>query len=324
VTKTVFSGIQSTGNVHIGNYIGALRNWVDMQETYDAIYCVVDLHSITVPYQPDELRYARLDTAKILLAVGVDPDRSLLYFQSDVPQHTELCWILGTITGMGPLNRMTQYKEKTAREGALFGLFAYPVLQAADILIHKADVVPVGEDQSQHIELTRDLAERFNRRFGAVFPIPERITPEIGARIMSLKDPAAKMSKSDPDPDALILVTDSPEEIRRKLKAAVTDSEREIRYDPVKKPGISNLLEIVSVFVDRPIDDLVAEYLDMPYASFKDLVAEAVVEGLASFQRSYASLDDRRVAEIMDKGAQRGRDRAEQTMVEVRERTGLR
>ncbi len=323
VKKTVFSGIQSTGNVHIGNYIGALRQWVDMQDTHDAIYCVVDLHAMTSPYDPESLARSRLETAKILLAVGIDPSRSLLYFQSHVPQHAELSWIIGTITSMGALNRMTQFKEKSATGGALFGLFAYPVLMAADILIHKAHEVPVGDDQTQHLELTRDLAERFNQRFGDVFPVPERITPKIGARVMSLKDPSAKMSKSDADLDSIVRVVDPPDEIARKIKAAVTDSGRDIRFDLENKPGISNLLQILSAFTGMPVEGLVSTYDGLGYMAFKEIVAEAVIGGLAPFQSAFHALDDGEVIEVMQKGAAIGRERAEATLAEVRLRVGL-
>ena len=321
--KTVFSGIQSTGNVHIGNYVGALRQWVEMQETHDAIYCVVDLHAMTAPYDPGELRLSRLETAKILLAMGIDPERSLVYYQSHVPQHAELCWILGTMTPMGALNRMTQYKEKSGKEGALFGLFAYPVLMAADILVQKAHEVPVGDDQTQHLELTRDLAQRFNQRYGDVFPVPDRITPKVGARIMSLQDPLSKMSKSDQNPDALIRVADSSDEVLRKLRNAVTDSGREITYDPHGKPGISNLLEMLSALTGIPIDQLESTYQGLGYAAFKEVVAEAVIGALAPFQAALSALEDGEVEEVMSKGAVKGRERAEATMVEVRRAVGL-
>ncbi len=222
--KTVFSGIQPTGNIHIGNYLGALRNWVALQGDYDCIYCVVDLHALTVPLDPAGLPTERRDAAKVLLAMGVDPGRSLLYYQSQVPQHTELSWILSTITSTGQLNRMTQFKEKADKAGSNLGLYSYPVLMAADILLYRADAVPVGEDQKQHLELARDLAERFNARFGDEFPVPEPIIPKTGARIMSLQDPTTKMSKSDPDPTSRILILDDPDTIRRRIKRAVTDS----------------------------------------------------------------------------------------------------
>jgi tryptophanyl-tRNA synthetase len=321
--KTVFSGLQPTGELHLGNYLGALRNMVRLQDEHDAIYCVVDLHALTVPRDPARLRRDRLATAKTLLATGIDPHRSLLYYQSQVPHHAELTWILGTITQLGVLNRMTQFKEKADRTGANLGLYAYPVLMAADILVHHAHLVPVGEDQVQHLEVTRDLAERFNSRFGEEFPIPEPIIPEVGARVMSLKDPASKMAKSDPDPDGWILVTEDPDSIRRKLKAAVTDSGHEVLYDPEAKPGISNLLEILSLFAERSIEELEKEYRDSPYTAFKEVVAEAVITGLGPIRKVYRELDDEEVARLMQKGALDARTQAERFMVSVRRRVGL-
>lgn len=323
--KRVFSGIQPTGGGHlqIGNLVGALRNWVEMQNTYDCIYCVVDLHAMTVPYDPAEFARARIVTAKTLLAVGIDPNRSLLYYQSQVPHHAELAWILGTITGIGQLERMTQYKEKADKAGQNLGLFAYPVLMAADILIHKAHAVPVGDDQTQHLELSRDLAERFNARFGEQFPIPERITPRLGARVMSLQDPTSKMSKSDENAAGYVLLTDEPDVIRKKVKSAVTDSERFVRYDWEAKPGISNLLELFSFFSGTPIPELEAEYHEGGYGPFKEAVAEAVVEGLTPIRRRFKELSDEEVARIMQKGALDARQRAEQEMMSVRKATGL-
>jgi tryptophanyl-tRNA synthetase len=325
VKQRVFSGIQptGTGELHVGNLVGALRNWVAMQATYDAIYCVVDLHAMTVPFDVDQFRRARITTAKTLLAAGIDPQRCLLYYQSQVPQHAELAWILGTITGIGQLERMTQYKEKADRVGQNLGILSYPVLMAADILVHKVHAVPVGDDQTQHLELTRDLVERFNFRYGDEFPLPERITPEIGARVMSLQDPMSKMSKSDENPAAYVLLTDEPDMIRRKIKTAVTDSERHVVYDWAKKPGISNLLELLSYFTGRSIDDLEAEYHDAGYGAFKSAVAEAVVEGLTPIRTAFKRLDDEEVSRIMQRGALDARQRAEQSMSSVRSRVGL-
>lgn len=322
--KKVFSGIQPTGDFHVGNYVGALRNWVAMQEDYETIYCVVDLHAMTIPYRVDELRAARLETAKMLIAVGIDPERSLLYHQSEVPQHVELSWILGTLTGLGQLERMTQFKEKADRARQNLGIFAYPVLQAADILVHKVHAVPVGEDQAQHLELTRDLAQRFNARYGEAFPLPETILPEVGARVMSLTDPATKMSKSDPSPRSRIELKDPPDAIMRKVKAAVTDTGTEVAYDWEGKPGISNLLELFSVFTGRPVGDLVSEYGEGGYGRFKVAVAEAIIEGLAPVREAYASLEDAEVEKITARGAEMAVDRAEATMVEIRQRVGLR
>jgi tryptophanyl-tRNA synthetase len=321
--KRVFSGIQPTGDFHVGSYTGALRNWVSMQDEYETIYCVVDLHAMTIPYEAADLRAARLETAKMLLAVGIDPDRSLLYYQSEVPQHVELSWILGTLAGLGQLERMTQFKEKADRARQNLGIFAYPVLQAADILVHKAHAVPVGDDQAQHLELTRDLAQRFNSRFGDEFPLPETITPEIGARVMSLTDPTSKMSKSDPSPRSRILLKDSPDEILKKVKAAVTDTGADVVYDWEAKPGISNLLELFSVFSGRAVDDLVSEYQLAGYGTFKVAAAEAIADGLAVIRTTYDSLDDAEVEKAMARGAAEARDRAGVEMRSVWEKVGI-
>lgn len=321
--KTVFSGLQPSGNIHIGNYLGALRNWVRLQEEYDCIYCVVDLHAITLPLDPVEFNKDRLEAAKVLLAAGVDPERSLFYYQSQVPQHTELAWILGTITGTGQLNRMTQFKDKSDRAGSNLGLYSYPVLMAADILLFRADAVPVGEDQKQHLELTRDLVERFNHRFGDEFPMPEPIIPEKGARVMSLQDPTAKMSKSDPDESSRILILDDPDTIRKRLKRAVTDSETEVRYDWAEKPGVSNLIEIMSLFTGASVESIEAEFGGGGYGKFKDAVADSVVAGLAPIRSNYQDMDDAEVARLMQRGALDARTRAEGFQQAVRKRVGL-
>lgn len=321
--KRVFSGMQPTGGATIGNLIGAFSNWVAMQDDYDAIYNVVDLHAMTAPYEPSELARGRADLAKMILAVGVDPQRSLLYYQSDLPHHVELTWILGTMTGMGQLERMTQYKEKSDKSGQSFGLFAYPVLMAADILVHRVHAVPVGDDQTQHLELTRDLAVRFNARYGEVFPIPERITPEIGARVMSLQDPTAKMSKSDENARATVYLTDSTDEIVKKIKSAVTDTGSEVVFDWETKPGISNLLEIFAYFSGRTIDDLVDEYRDGGYGPFKTAVANAVAEGVEPIRQAYSAISDEEVARVMADSAHRASASAEATMDIVKEAVGL-
>ena len=321
--KRVFSGIQPTGELHFGNLVGALDNWVKMQEEYETYYCVVDLHAMTVPYDPSELARARPDTAKVVIAAGVDPTRSLLYFQSQVPQHVELTWILGTVSGLGQLERMTQYKEKADRAGQNLGLLSYPVLMAADILIHRVHAVPVGDDQTQHLELTRDLVVRFNSRFGEIFPIPERITPALGARVMSLQSPEAKMSKSDPDPDSRVNLLDEPDVVRKKIKGAVTDSDRTVRFDREQKPGISNLLELFAFSSGRSVSVLEEQYADAGYGAFKDAVAEAVVQKLTPIRTRFKALDDREVSRMMQKGALDARARAEGTMVSVRRSVGL-
>jgi tryptophanyl-tRNA synthetase len=259
----------------------------------------------------------------MLVAVGVDPERSLLYYQSDVPQHVELAWILSTVTGLGQLERMTQFKEKSDRSGQSFGLLAYPVLQAADILIHRANAVPVGDDQTQHLELTRDLADRFNSRYGEVFPLPERITPEIGARVMSLQTPTAKMSKSDASAKATIYLTDSSEEIVKKIKVAVTDTGSEVSYDWESKPGISNLLEIFSHFTDRPIDDLVDEFGSAGYGHFKSAVAEAVAEGVRPIREAYEAISDAEASRVMEESASKASVSADATIALVKDAVGL-
>ncbi len=314
--------MQPTGAPHLGNLIGAFDNWVKMQDDHEAIYCVVDFHAMTVPYNPAELNAERINLAKMIIASGVDPSRSLLYYQSEVPQHVELAWILGTMVGVGHLARMIQYKEKADQYGENFGLLAYPVLQAADILIHKVHAVPVGDDQTQHLELTRDLAERFNSRYGDTFPIPERITPEIGARVMSLTDPLSKMSKTD-SAKSTVNLADSDDEIIRKIKSAVTDTGSVIAYDWEGKPGISNLLEIFSYASGRPIEHLVAEYETGGYGHFKVAVAEAVAERLKPIREAYAAMSDAEVIEVMSSSAERARVMADETMRLVRERTGL-
>ncbi|MBA2338394.1 MAG: tryptophan--tRNA ligase [Acidimicrobiia bacterium] len=322
--KTVFSGLQPTGNVHLGNYLGALRNWVKLQDDYRAIYCVVDLHAMTIDYDPADYVRERHEAARVLLACGIDPKRSLFYFQSEVPQHVELSWILATLTPMGVLNRMTQFKDKTERGGtANLGLFAYPVLMAADIMVHHAQLVPVGDDQRQHLEVTRDLAERFNNRYGDLFPVPEALIPETSARVMALTDPTAKMSKSDPNMRSRVLLLDPPDVVRRKIRAAVTDSEPTVRHDWGDKPGVSNLLEIMSGATLRPIPDLVDDYGDGGYGRFKDAVAEAVDEMLHPIRAAYAELDEIDVAAVMRDGAETAKASAEGFQRQARAAVGL-
>lgn len=322
--QRVFSGLQPTGDIHVGSYLGALRNWVKLQDDYDTVYCIVDLHAMTADYDPAQFEKDRLEAAKVLLAVGIDPDRSLFYFQSQVPQHSELSWILGTVTPTGVLNRMTQYKDKVAKGVvANLGLYSYPVLMAADILLYRAHLVPIGDDQRQHLEVTRDLAERFNNRFGEIFPVPEALIPETAARVMSLADPTSKMSKSDPNSRSRVLVTDSPDVIAKAIKSAVTDSEPEVRYDWKTKPGISNLLEIMAACIGSSIDDLVAEHSSGGYGAFKQAVADAVISTFAPVRDAYSRLDDAEVARLMQRGALDARTRAEGLQVEVRRAVGL-
>lgn len=321
--KRVFSGMQPTGGAHLGNLIGAFSNWVVMQDDYDTIYCVVDLHAMSAPFEPKEMAESRIRLAKMIIAAGVEPDRSLLYYQSDLPQHSELYWILGTLVGVGQLQRMTQFKEKSDKSGQGFGLLAYPVLQAADILIHRAHAVPVGDDQAQHLELTRDIAERFNGRFGQVFPVPDRITPEIGARVMSLQDPTAKMSKSDPNQKATIFLTDSTDEIIKKVRSAVTDTGTEVAFHWKDKPGISNLLEMFAYFTGRSIPELVEEYRAGGYGAFKLAVAEAVANGIKPIREAYEGMSDDEVSKVMAESAARAAVSADETIAVVKEAVGL-
>ncbi|GMR02255.1 MAG: tryptophan--tRNA ligase [Acidimicrobiia bacterium] len=322
--QRIFSGVQPSGNVHLGNYLGAFRNWVELQDSFDTIYCIVDLHAMTVDYDPAELERSRVDTAKVLLALGVDPERSLLYTQSQVLEHAELAWILGTMTPMGVLNRMTQFKDKTAAGSAPnLGLYSYPVLMAADILLYRANLVPVGDDQRQHIETTRDLAERFNNRFGEIFPIPDGYIPDTAARVMSLTDPTVKMSKSDSQVKSRILMLDDPDVIRKRIRSAVTDSDPEVRYDVKAKPGISNLLEIMSACNGRSIDDLVDEYADGGYGSFKDAVADTVIEELAPLKRRYESLSNADVRAVLRGGGEKARELVYPYQREVRKAVGI-
>ena len=322
----VFSGIQPTGGIHIGNYLGAIRNWVRQQDDYDNVFCIVDLHAMTIPYDPADLRARNLELASVLLAAGIDPARSILFIQSDVREHTELAWILGTLATYGELRRMTQFKEKSKgseRVGA--GILFYPVLQAADILLYDAALVPVGEDQKQHIELTRDVAIRFNNTFGETFVVPDADIKEAGARIMSLQDPTKKMSKSDPDPNSRIELRDSPDVIRRKIRRAVTDSGTEIRYDEEEKPAISNLLTIYHLFSDIPIPELEERYVGKGYGTFKQDLAEVIVEHLAPLQQRLDELSAQpaEVVRILHEGAARAREIAAAKMERVRDVTGL-
>jgi tryptophanyl-tRNA synthetase len=322
--QRIFSGVQPTGNIHLGNYLGAFRNWVSLQADYDAIYCIVDLHAMTVDYDPADLEKSRIDTAKVLLALGIDPDRSLLYTQSQVPEHSELAWILGTLMPMGVLNRMTQFKEKTeAGHASNLGLYSYPVLMAADILLYRANLVPVGDDQRQHLEVTRDLAERFNNRYGDVFPIPDAYVPTTSARVMSLTNPTSKMSKSDSQVKSSVSLLDNADVIRKRIKSAVTDSDPEVRYDTDSKPGISNLLDIMAACTDRSVDSLVGEYADSGYGVFKAAVAEAVVEELAPIKDAYNSISNGDARQVLKDSGRKAIELVQPYQEQVRKAVGL-
>jgi tryptophanyl-tRNA synthetase len=323
----VLSGIQPTfGSFHIGNYLGAVRNWVAMQETHDAFYCVVDLHAITVEHNPAELRRNTILSFAQLVAAGLDPDRCSLFVQSHVPEHTELAWVMGCLAGFGEAARMTQFKDKSGKEGAdraTVGLFTYPILQAADILVYQADQVPIGEDQRQHLELTRDLAQRFNGRFGRTFTLPQSYIPKGTAKILDLQDPTAKMSKSAPT--GAVFLLDDLAVTAKKVKSAVTDSEREIRYDPEAKPGVSNLLGMLAALSGRPVEALVDDYAGRGYGDLKRDVADVVVDFIRPFQERTQELlsDEAELVRLMSIGAAKAREVAAQTVAEVYERVGF-
>jgi len=286
--KVVFSGVQPSGSLTIGNYIGAIKNWISLQDEYDCFYSIVDLHSITIPQEPKNLRKNTLELLAVYLACGLDPEKSTIFIQSHVPAHAELCWVLCTMSYMGQLSRMTQYKEKSQKvgENVNAGLFTYPVLMAADILLYQADLVPVGEDQKQHLELARDLAERFNNRYSPTFKVPEPLIKKEGARIMSLQDPEKKMSKSDENENGYILILDNPDAIRRKIRRAVTDSIGEVKYNE-NQLGIMNLLEIYSAFSGDSIENIEKKYEGKGYSQFKEDLAEVVIEGLTPIHEKY-------------------------------------
>ncbi|MGB7203250.1 MAG: tryptophan--tRNA ligase [Pyrinomonadaceae bacterium] len=361
--KRIFSGAQPTGQLHIGNYLGALKNWVALQDEYEAFYCIVNLHAITLPQNPAELRQKTLDLARIYLAAGVDPEKSTIFIQSDVPEHAELTWILSCIARMGELERMTQFKDKANRIVEQFnhpvdevvpqtpfvetetgevqisglgrkvtftkrnmspgvGLFTYPVLMAADILLYQTDLVPVGQDQKQHLELCRDLAERFNRDFGETFKVPEPYIPKAGASIKSLQDPSKKMSKSDENPNASIFLLDDADTITKKIKRAVTDSGTEITFDETR-PAIANLLTIYQLITDKTQDECVAHFAGKGYGQFKTGLADATIEFLKPFQERIKQFDDEKLKSILNNGAERARGIAAKTLSDVYAKTGI-
>jgi tryptophanyl-tRNA synthetase len=321
----VFSGIQPSGSSTIGNYIGAIRYWVRDQDRYDSIFCVVDLHALTVPQDPEELRQRTWEIAAILLAAGIDPERSLLFVQSHVPEHTTLCWLLNTVTPLGWLNRMTQFKTKAGRErtSASTALYDYPVLMAADILAYHTHYVPVGEDQKQHVELARDIAERFNSLYGDTFTVPQPIIPEIGARIMSLDNPNKKMSKSDPG-GALFLL-DPPDVIQRKISRAVTDSLALVRFNP-EQEGLYNLLTMIESLSGRSREELEAQFAGQGYKTVKDALTDLVLQTLEPLQTRYWEFEDdpATVDRILAEGAARARRIAHPVVKETERRIGLR
>jgi len=322
--KRIFSGAQPTGQLHIGNYLGALKDWVALQDEYESFYCIVNLHAITLPQDPQVLRQKTLDLARIYLAAGIDPERSTVFIQSDVPEHAELTWILSCISRMGELERMTQFKDKGKgnAERAGVGLFTYPVLMAADILLYQTHLVPIGQDQKQHLELTRDLAERFNRDFGETFVVPEAFIPPVGAKIQSLQDPAKKMSKSDENAASSIFLLDDADTITKKIKRAVTDSGTEINFD-AERPAIKNLLTIYHLLTGKTQDDCVAHFEGKGYGQFKTELAEATIEFLRPFQERVNQYDDEQLKAILANGAAKAKSVANATLKNVYERIGL-
>lgn len=322
----IFSGIQPTGRKHLGNYIGAIRQYVEGQDRGEAVYCIVDLHATTVAYDPADLRRYVLDTAAMMLAAGLDPTRCILFRQSDVREHTELCWLLAAVTAHGDLNRMHQFKEKSAKQRELVsaGLFLYPVLQAADILAYDTDEVPVGDDQRQHIELTRDIALRFNERFGDTLVVPEHRIPELGARIMDLQDPGAKMSTTAPSEQGTLLVLDDDDTIRRKLKRAVTDAGSEVVRAP-DKPGVSNLIDVLAVIRGVGPEEVEREFGGRGYGDFKTAVGDAVVEYLRPVRERYEEIrpDEAALEASLADGAGRAREIASATLGRVRRAMGV-
>ena len=323
--KRVFSGVQPTGNIHIGNYIGALKQFVQLQDENDAIYCIVDMHAITVPQDPKELRQHILDVAALYMAVGVDPKKAIIFVQSDVPGHAELNWILTCNSYTGELSRMTQFKQKSkGRESAPTGLFTYPVLMASDILLYDTDIVPVGNDQKQHIELTRDIALRVNNKFGDTFVVPEGQFVKSGARVMSLDDPTSKMSKSAENPHSRISLLDEPSKIKKSIMKSTTDSEGVIYFDIENKPGISNLLSIYSAFSGETIEDLVKKYDGQGYGTLKKDLVEVTVNALAPVQERYKEIRySQELIDVLKDGAERANTIAEKTMKRVKDRFGL-
>ncbi len=322
----VFSGIRPSGQLHIGNYFGAISQWVKLQKEHDCVFCIVDLHAITTPFEPKEIQKNIFELTIALLASGIDPKKSILFVQSHVKEHCELAWILGTITPIGELKRMTQFKEKSKKHPQYVnaGLLNYPLLMASDILLYKTQLVPVGIDQKQHLELTREIARRFNKKFGKVFEIPQILLPEKGEKIKSLTEPTKKMSKTD-DPKGWIGVFDSPEQIKAKIKKAVTDSGKEIKYDLKKKPGISNLLTIFALCTGKKIEQIEKEFKGKTYMEFKDSVAQVLIKTLEPFRKKKKEFLHKKdyLKEILNEGKQKAQIIARDTIEKVKKKMGL-
>jgi tryptophanyl-tRNA synthetase len=326
MTMRVFSGIQPTGDKHFGNYSGGFRQYAATQELGEAIFCIVDLHSITVEYVPDDLRERTLDLAAILIATGIDPARSILFCQSHVPAHAEAAWLLGSVTSFGELRRMTQFKEKgDQQEFVSSALFTYPVLMAGDILLYQTNKVPIGDDQRQHLELARDVAERFNARFGETFVLPEGIYPEVGSRIMDLQEPDRKMSTTAGTAQGTVGILDPPETIAKKFRSAVTDSGRDVVHDPDGKPGIANLIEIMHVATGEPISAIESRYDGQGYGVFKHEVGDAVIALLEPIRKRYGELraDEGELRRVLAEGAEKAREESAPTLAAMYERMGF-
>ncbi|AGX03452.1 MULTISPECIES: tryptophan--tRNA ligase [Bacillus] len=323
--KTIFSGIQPSGTLTLGNYIGAMKQFVELQNEYNCYFCIVDQHAITVQQDRMELRKNIRSLAALYLAVGIDPEKATLFIQSEVPAHAQAGWMMQCVSYIGELERMTQFKDKShGKEAVSSGLLTYPPLMAADILLYKTDLVPVGEDQKQHLELTRDLAERFNKKYNDIFTIPEVRIAKVGARVMSLQDPAKKMSKSDSNKKSFISLLDDPKQIEKKIKSAVTDSEGIVKFDKENKPGVSNLLSIYSILSGRTIDEIEAQYEGKGYGDFKGDLAKVVVDTIVPIQEKYTQLmESSELDEILDRGAEKAQFTANKMLAKMENAMGL-
>lgn len=323
--ETIFSGIQPSGTLTLGNYLGAIQQFVQLQENYDCNFCIVDQHAITVPQEPKVLKENIRSLAALYIASGLDPEKVTLFIQSEVPAHTELSWLLQSVAYMGELERMTQFKDKAeGRSAVSSALFTYPALMAADILLYDTNIVPVGEDQTQHLEFTRNLAERFNTQFGKTFVVPDIKIPEVGARIMSLQEPTKKMSKSDENTKSFISMLDTPKQMEKKIKSAVTDSEAVVAFDKTNKPGVSNLLTIYAACHNQTVEEAATYFKDARYGDFKGAVAEAVVNKLTPIQEKYESLiHSEELDDILDQGAQKANQKANQVLQQAKQKMGL-
>lgn len=327
VKKVLYSGMQPTGKLTLGNYLGALKNWLKLQDEYNCIFSIVDLHSLTIRQNPAELRKNARDLLTIYLAAGINPDNSIIYYQSHVPAHAELAWILNCYTYFGELNRMTQFKEKSAKheDNINAGLFTYPALMAADILLYQTDLVPVGDDQKQHLEITRDVATRFNNIYGDVFKVPDPYIAKVAARVMSLQEPTKKMSKSDENPNAYVLLLDEPNVIMNKVKRAITDSEAEVRFDREEKAGVSNLMEIYSCFTGMTMEEVQNHFEGKGYGDFKREVGESIVESLRPLQDNFKELQKNKdyIDGIIKNGREKADFLAHKTLRKVKKKVGL-